>query len=232
MLYKYETHLHTSEASACATSRGADYIKAYKEAGYAGIFVTDHFFGGNCGVDRSLSWEEKINLYCKGYENAKHQAEELYGKDFSVFFGLEQTFQGDDYLIYGLDKEWLLNNPEVEHMNHAEIFQAVNQVNGLMIQAHPFRFRQYMRDMHQHPLEVHGIEVYNGGNKPIENEMAKLYAEAFNFPVTSGSDIHNVAVLLNPEGHLPVGGMAFETPVTSVFDYAKKIKSKEGKIIY
>lgn len=231
MIYKYETHLHTSEASACGTTKGADYIQAYKEAGYAGIFVTDHFFGGNSSIDRSLPWAERISLYCKGYENAKAKAEELYGKDFSVFFGLEQTFNGDDYLVYGLDKDWLISHPEVEGMRHAELFAAVNSVGGLMIQAHPFRFRQYMKDMHQHPLDVHGVEIYNGGNKPIENKMAELYAQAFDFPVTSGSDIHNVNSVLTKEGHLPIGGMAFETPITSVFDYANKIKNKEGKII-
>lgn len=231
MIYKYETHLHTSEASACGTSKGADYIKAYKEAGYAGIFVTDHFFGGNSGIDRSLPWEERIRRYCLGYENAKAEAENLYGNDFSVFFGLEQTFDGDDYLIYGLDKEWLIAHPEVETMRHKELFAAVNSVNGLMIQAHPFRYRQYMKAMHQHPLEVHGIEVYNGGNKPIENQMAELYAQAFNFPVTSGSDIHNVNNVINAESHLPIGGMAFETPVLDCKDYAKKIKNREGNII-
>ena len=45
--YKYETHLHTKEGSACGTSFGAEYIQAFYDAGYSGIFVTDHFFGGN-----------------------------------------------------------------------------------------------------------------------------------------------------------------------------------------
>ena len=42
--YLYETHMHTSEASACAGSTGAQMARAYKEAGYTGIIVTDHFF--------------------------------------------------------------------------------------------------------------------------------------------------------------------------------------------
>ena len=29
MSYKYETHLHTAESSACAVSKGAEYIKPY-----------------------------------------------------------------------------------------------------------------------------------------------------------------------------------------------------------
>ena len=28
--YKYETHLHTSQASACASASGDDYIEKYK----------------------------------------------------------------------------------------------------------------------------------------------------------------------------------------------------------
>lgn len=229
MSYKYETHLHTKEGSACGNSRAEEYIQAYRNIGYSGIFVTDHFFGGNCAVDRTLSWEEKIQMFCKGYENAKKAAEQF--DDFQVFFGFEQSFDGDDYLIYGLEKEWLLSHPEVETMRHKELFEAVNSVNGLMIQAHPFRFRQYQQDMHQHPREVHGVEIYNGGNRPIENQMAELYAKALEVPVTSGSDIHTVDFLIPAEGKNNVGGMEFDTPLTSVYDYAQRIKSRLGKVI-
>ena len=36
----YETHLHTSPASACSDTRGRDYIAPYMDAGYAGVIVT------------------------------------------------------------------------------------------------------------------------------------------------------------------------------------------------
>jgi len=227
--YKYETHLHTCQGSACGVSSGADYVKAYKELGYSGIFVTDHFFGGNTAVPYDIPWKDRIEKYCSGYEAALKACDN--DPTFKVFFGLEQTFDGDDYLIYGLDKEWLLNHPEVENYNHKQFFQAVNSVNGLMIQAHPFRFRKYMRDMHQHPLEVHGVEIYNGGNKSIENQMAELYAQSFDFPVTSGSDIHNTDFLIPEPGKNSVGGVEFDSPLESVFDYAQRIKSKNGRII-
>lgn len=227
--YKYETHLHTCQGSACGVSSGADYIKAYKDLGYAGLFVTDHFFGGNTAAPRTGNWKDRIEAYCKGYEDALN-ASKAY-EDFKVFFGFEQTFDGDDYLIYGLDKDWLIAHPEVEHMKHEQLFKTVNSVNGLMIQAHPFRFRQYMRAMHQHPLEVHGIEIYNGGNKPIENQMAELYAQSFNFPVTSGSDIHNTNFLIPEPAKNKVGGMEFDSPLENVFDYANRIKTKQGRTI-
>ena len=133
-------------------------------------------------------------------------------------------------MIYGLDKAWLLKHPDVVNMNHAQLFNEVQKVNGLMIQAHPFRLRSsYMDSMCQHPYACHGIEVYNAGNyRKIENDMAALYAKAFNFPVTSGTDIHDVNVLNEP---LIVGGMAFDKPLTDIMDYARRIKNYEGQII-
>lgn len=239
MIYKYETHLHTCQGSACGISKGSDYIKPYFDAGYTGIFVTDHFFGGNTAVSRDLIWNERINLYCKGYEDALetaklfNQKNNLLGteKEFKVFFGIEQTFNGDDYLIYGLSKDWLLAHPEVETMNHKELFDAVNNNAGLMIQAHPFRLRGYMDAIHVHPREVHGVEILNAGNKPDENDLAALYAEKYNFPVTAGSDIHNVDKLLFGDGGIPVTGMAFDTPLASLDDYIQRIKNREGTII-
>ncbi len=41
--YQYETHLHTSEVSACSVAPAVELVHFYKKLGYAGIFVTDHF---------------------------------------------------------------------------------------------------------------------------------------------------------------------------------------------
>lgn len=234
--YKYETHLHTSEASACGSSKAADYISVYKRIGYDGIFVTDHFFGGNTCVSFELDWSARIQQYCSGYEAALEEAQkqnEIDGGNFKVFFGIEQTFDGDDYLIYGLNKEWLLAHPEIESMNHGQLFEAVSQAGGLMIQAHPFRLRGYIQAIHLHPREVHGIEVYNGGNTPDQNELALAYAKSYDFPMTSGSDIHNITFALENkiEGKINLGGMEFDEPLNNIEDYIRLIKEKKGRIL-
>ena len=79
MLYRYETHLHTSQASACASSSGDEYIEAYIKAGYSGIIVTDHFFQGNTCVPNheQETWENRVNQYCSGYEKALEKAKEI-----------------------------------------------------------------------------------------------------------------------------------------------------------
>ena len=84
-LYLYETHLHTTAASACARSSGAEYISFYKSLGYAGIIVTDHFFNGNCSIPDNLPWEERVNLFCRGYEEAKAEGDR---QGLQVFFAV------------------------------------------------------------------------------------------------------------------------------------------------
>ena len=112
-MYKYETHLHTKHGSACATISGKGQALEYKHAGYTGIIITEHFFRGNTCIPKDLTWEERINLFCRGYEEAKYYGDKI---GLQVFFGWEETYDGQDFLVYGLDKEWLLNHPEVENM--------------------------------------------------------------------------------------------------------------------
>ena len=54
-LYKIETHMHTSQGSACAVSTGEEMARAHKAAGYDAIIITDHFFGGNTTVPRDFA---------------------------------------------------------------------------------------------------------------------------------------------------------------------------------
>ena len=46
-MYIYETHLHTSPISACAKASTRESLEFYKAAGYAGVFMTEHFIDGS-----------------------------------------------------------------------------------------------------------------------------------------------------------------------------------------
>ena len=72
MSFRYETHMHTAETSACASARGAEQARRYKDEGYDGIIITDHFFNGNCHqfIKDCKSWEQKGELFMSGYEAA------------------------------------------------------------------------------------------------------------------------------------------------------------------
>lgn len=50
-MYKYETHMHTSPVSKCASASVRDSLVFYKSLGYDGVFITNHFLDGNIGID-------------------------------------------------------------------------------------------------------------------------------------------------------------------------------------
>lgn len=221
MSYLYETHLHTVQASACGKSKGADYISFYKEKGYHGIIVTDHFFNGNTCVPAHLSWEERVNLFCKGYEDARAKGKR---HGLQVFFAWECRFGPDEFLVYGLDKEWLLAHPDILEWDHITHYEKIHEAGGLIVQAHPFRERDYLDKIELHPFQCDAWEVANAGNPACQDRLAYRYAKAHNIPMTAGSDIHKVGETNAGE----IYGVAFDKPLTSVKDYVNRIKSGTG----
>lgn len=218
MPYLYETHLHTSQISLCGRSKGSEYISYYKQLGYSGIIVTDHFFNGNCAVAPALPWEEKIELFCKGYEDAKAEGDR---QNFQVMFGLEYNYDMDEFLIYGIDKEWLISHPKMLEWDHITLFEEVDKAGGLVVQAHPFRQRNYMSRINLHPHQCHAWEVANAGNMTYHNQLAYRYATENNIIMTAGSDIHKV-------DSTDLYAMAFDAPLTDIYDYVKRVKAGQG----
>ncbi|MBQ8197936.1 MAG: histidinol-phosphatase, partial [Lachnospiraceae bacterium] len=111
MEYRYETHCHSAQCSACAISSAQALVHAYHAAGYAGLVLTDHFIFGNTAVPSSLPWQIRMERYYQAYLDAKAAAE---GLDFDVIFGLEHAYgDGKEILIYGVELDFLLANPDI-----------------------------------------------------------------------------------------------------------------------
>ncbi len=218
MSFLYETHMHTCLASKCGRSTGKEHARYYKSIGFAGIIMTDHFFGGNTAVDRELPWEERIDLFWSGYEDAKEEGDRI-GLD--VFFGLEQGFHGDEYLIYGLTKEYMKAHPEMEHWTRQQQLDEVHRAGGCVIQAHPFRMRGYMEKIRLGLRYCDGIEAANAGNEPLDDARAIRYGREFGLVMTAGSDNH----CSRPE--TPIYGVKLEKRLTNIGDYVNIILNKE-----
>lgn len=196
MKYIYDTHLHVSEGSACAKSSAVEMVHAYKTLGYTGIFITDHFFNGNTSIKRELPWKERVELFCKGYEKAKAEGERI-GLD--VFFGFEYNVSGAEFLIYNLDKEWLFLHENIDIADAKTVLTQMRKDGGFVVQAHPFRERDYISHIKLFPDCIDAVEVLNGAHRmtPIFNERAMWYANSFDFPITAGSDSHSSEHIFN-----------------------------------
>lgn len=218
-MYKYETHMHTFEASACGGSTGAEMADKYKSEGYTGIIVTDHFFNGNTAVPRDLPWKERVELFCKGYENAKARGDEI-GLD--VFFGFEYGNGGSDFLVYGLDKDWLMENDHILEYEITRFLEYARKSGGMVVQAHPFRDYEYIRGTMHCPHFVDGVEIVNASHSDPEfNRRAQMYAQWYDLPVTGGSDAHNTA------DRWYGGGVYSNIKFTSSLDYARAMARGE-----
>lgn len=216
--YKYETHMHTGEVSACASCTGAQQARIYKELGYTGIIITDHFFNGNTSIPRNLSWEEKVEMFMQGYENAKKEGDKI---GLSVFFAWEESFQGCDFLVYGLDKEWLLNHPDILEWDIYEHHERIKADGGFFVHAHPFRQASYIPKVRLFPGAEDAIEIINSSHTDLSwDKKAKEYARLQNLPVTAGSDCHHADSI-----H---GGMQFDHELADIKDFIESVKESTG----
>ena len=205
--YLYETHLHTSESSACARSTGAEMARACKEYGYTGIFVTDHNWGGNTCVDRDLPWEEWVDLFCLGYD-------------------------GTEFLLYGIDKAWMKAHPQLRRISVEEQYELVHEAGGLVMHAHPYREENYIPEVRLFPDFVDGVEGINAAHlwysgplrdKTVYDKRAIAYGRVHGFPMSAGSDIHST--------NLFGGGMAFRRRLCSAADYVQAVLDGEDYVM-
>lgn len=227
--YLYETHMHTCESSACARSTGKEMAQAAKDAGYTGIIITDHnWYGNNC-IDEKLPWEKWIEEFCKGYENAKNWGDQI---GIDVFFGYESCYNATEFLIYGVDKLWLKEHPQIKDASIKKQHELIREAGGMVIHAHPFREADYIPEIRLFPEDVDGVEGINathsshlsaGYDHSEFDKKAIAYAGAHGLPMTAGSDVHSTRLF--------GGGVAFKRKLTSIEDYCQAILGGEDYLL-
>jgi len=218
-MFKYETHLHTSPVSRCAKASVEETLRFYKDLDYDGVFITNHFLDGNIDLAPNTHYEEGIEFYFSDYEEGLRLGKEI---DIKVFLGVEITYAGTDFLIYGLDKAWYLAHPEIMEMRKSEELRFLMESGALVIQAHPYREDSYIDHVRLFPRCVHGVEIINASRKDEENEMAKLYAEHYGLLTLAGSDNH-VA-----DKAKRLAGICCEEAINSEQKFIEKVRN--GKI--
>ncbi len=208
--YLFDTHIHTKEASSCSREWAADIVKRYKELGYDGLCITDHFSAYQF-KKHADTFDEQVQTYLSGYRAAK----EFEDENFHIILGMELRFleNDNDYLVYGFDEDFVLNN-DLTKFNNPEEFRPFAEENGLVIfQAHPFRIGMTVTD----PELLDGVEVYNGhGDHNSRNSVANKWADLHSLRKLSGSDFHG-NLSLEP------GGVYFDEYLTDSKQVAKAL---------
>lgn len=77
-MYKYELHAHTSECDLCAHLSGRELVRLYKDAGYDGMVITDHYFrlfyaDWFSEELKDLTHQQQIARWLKGFREAREE---------------------------------------------------------------------------------------------------------------------------------------------------------------
>ena len=218
-------HTHTSPCSKCGAMSPEELARALYEGGYAGAVLTNHFYGGNSGIDRMLSWQDFVKAYEDDYIACREAAKKY---DVDIIFGIEEHLYGGlEILVYGIEPSLLYNHPELVERKGEDWQKALHGVGALMIQAHPYHEASYITMPGPLPLEwLDGIEVYNVGIKETANLLAQeLAKENPHFILTSGSDAHNVQ-------RVCMAGISTDERIKDAAQLATVLKSGKYELIY
>ena len=224
MSYKTELHCHSAPVSACATVPPEQIVEEYTKAGYSTVVLTNHFSCYSFEPPRlykgaDSTWEDKVEYYMCGFNHLRSCAE---GK-LNVILGAElrSNTDGNDYLIYGVDEKFLLNNPDLMDIDINDVSKRVHDIGAILVQAHPFRNDMKVKN----PWPLDGIEVYNGQTfHDSRNDLAYMWAEKYGKIKTSGSDYHHTS-------HVIGAGIETDEPINDCKQLVEILKSGNYSLI-
>ena len=221
---RFELHTHTSECDRDAHLSARELVRLYKEAGYDGMVVTDHYIERFYTLwfpedVKGLTHEQQVTRWLRGFRTARDEGEKI---GFTVLPGAEVRFDGfpNDYLLYGLHEEFFYTVPRLNELKNAQELIALMPEGVCVVQAHPFRDDMVVAQ----PDGLFGIETFNGGTEKFRNSLAKQFAEHYGLPATSGSDIHDMT-------RLAKGGIETPHEIKTPEDLVKVLRSGEYTLI-
>lgn len=218
--YLYDPHTHTAETSKCGYLNAADVVDRYVKNGFSGLVVTDHLHPEYLSrIDTEHDWQKVMDHFLSGYRASKKRGDEL---GFDVILGAELRFpeNDNDYLVYGIDEQWLRANPYICCMSAQEFYDKFHD-QVLIIHAHPYRSGSA-------PVQetaVDGAEIINGNPRhDNHNDMAwDLCCRNPRYLRLAGSDTHR-------SGDEARAGVALPERVHDSYAYKHMIETKQFRL--
>ncbi len=187
-----DLHVHTKEISPCGRVGAKDLVRLYKQKGFSGIVITDHY---RKDFFTNRSDKENVRAFLEGFYAAKAEGEKA---GLCVYLGTELKLNENpynEYLLYGIDEAFLYAFPRIFELPLADVHKIAADYGAVLIQAHPYRNGKcFPRDIG----DVDGYEVFNGHFCHINDNdrAAKLSAERGGIQ-TAGSDAHTLFDIAN-----------------------------------
>ena len=218
MTYQYEMHCHTAMVSQCGRVQPKEIVSLYREKGFSGIVVTEHYSPLTFGLHSYYKPQRLVDFYISSYEAMKQYETD----DFSVMFGMELRHYatGADYLIYGIEPAWLKQQGNLMALWEKQAYSLMHEAGFLVFQAHPFR--PYI--LRCNPQYIDGIEVYNGKCDKKTNDKAFQWAQKTGKLMVSGSDFHKASLVGR-------GGIITQQPIRNNTELVACLRAQNFELI-
>lgn len=216
---KLEMHAHTAEGSPCAQLSAEEVVRAYRGTDYDGIVITNHF-DNDLLKEFGSTDRQRIDRYLLGYDIAYETGIKC---GLTVIMGIEIRLEpyAEDFLIYGVDREFLYAHPDLCFLTQQELYNLCRQNGALLYQAHPFR----PPCRPQNPAYLDGVEFNQRPNGENHNERLETWIRDYpNLKQVSGSDFHTM-------DHLGFGGIILKQCVKDSKELAEYLKNEEPQMI-
>lgn len=213
--YKTEMHCHSSEVSGCSSVDVKGVVEKYIKHGYSTVVLTNHFWS----CDDLEKYKAKVERLFEVCDEARRIA----GDRLNIIDGVEVALDDDnDYLLYGVTKEFLLSLPHISDLEAHELRAKASDAGMILIHAHPLRYNQ----RHLHPSAIDGYEIFNGHpEQESNNDAAELMFGRMKGKIfTSGTDHHD-------PHHVPNSGIVTEKPIKTKEDLLATLRSGDYSII-
>ena len=192
----FDLHVHTSAHSPCGRDPLPAMVWAARDAGLAGLAVTDHD-------------------YVRSVDGVRAELDGRFA-EVTVIPAVEVTCFGRDGVV-GHVIVFGDNPPPGPWEDAAAVAKRVRKSGGCLVLAHPFRLGDGAHLLAEE-LCVDAIEVVSCNVDHQASEEARALARELHLPAVAGSDAHQRALV----GRY---GTRFERPVLSAADVAAEIRA-------
>lgn len=180
---RLELHAHTSPASTCAELTTEEVLTTFRNDGYDGIAITNHFYSRE-----GYTMKDQVDLFRSELYNALEMGEKL---GIKVYAGAELRFSNvndNDYLFFGYDPDDLYYIRQLLELDLETFVKNYKTDDMFLLQAHPFRNGMERNN----PELLDGVEAFNmHPNHNSRVAVAVRFAEEQGKVMTMGTDFHH-----------------------------------------
>lgn len=210
-----DLHAHTSGISKCCRFPAAKILESAQKMGIDGIVLTNHY-QKNYITDGDV--QGFVRKYMEEICVTRRLGEQM---GIHVFWGIEITMElypNVHMLVYGVGEDFLNKHPLAFDYTLQELYAAVKEQNGALIQAHPFRNgATVLNTDFLDGVEVNCHPLYHCSHA---QELFDI-AQAKGLAVTCGGDFH-------ADAYRPNCGMYFSRNILNSREIGEYLRNSDS----